>query len=338
MPISIRKHERELIDFLRTEYGAQDCTLQGGGKHNKLKFRCQGSEYSYVVGDPGDFRAIKNIHADLKRQLGEPHSYHKKAHSLEEVTEMVTSTTPPPTPPREESMLEKLPKLRKMVPVTSTPRNPDLVQTVDIADGLDGPPAAPAAQTWTVKVSAYTGQSSGAMVWFIFPREATDYIKKRYPEPMLIERLDDEHWQITSGGTHSFTPYQGNRMRLIYSDKDVVPFGSSIADVVEANGEILIFLAKENRKPLGPPFYIPKPKPVPPIRLKIDPAPPVNPPPPVQYATVTMQQPMLMTTSTLMEQRMLDIIRQIYDIQELCPYRLVILPDGRLTWRAPEIG
>lgn len=227
-------------------------------------------------------------------------------------------------------------------PAPETPEIPEAPE-----DMVETP--TPPARIWEIKVCAYKGQSSaGPMVWFIFPPDARDHIRQTY-QRVTLQKLDEEHWQITKGGYRKFSKYD-KKIKLTYTDPGIEPFGSSAAEAVEANGEILIYLAKENRVPIAqltgvpksappqpPQMKKPAPKPVPPIRLKADPAPPVD-SPPVQHVKVTMQQPMLMTTSTLMEQRMYDIIRQVYDIQELCPYRLVILADGRLVWRAPEIG
>jgi hypothetical protein len=347
MAIAARKQTRELMDFLRTEYGAEGLRLERGGKHNKLKFRCRGSEYSYVVGAPSDARAIKNIHAELKRMLGLPASRKEKGYRgfpseaayqehYSDIRNYADELPAMAAYSNQEEYIEELVADMASTPHISTPSLPELVSP---------DPSYQAARTWEVKVAAYTGQSSkGPVVWFIFPKQASDYIKETYRR-VAVERLDEEHWQITNGGSRKFNAYDGDKLKLTYSDADISPFGSSPAEAVEANGEILIFLPTGNRIPIATmsnfhskPQPQPQPKPVPPIRLKSDPVQPDPTPPPVQQAKVTIQQPMLMTSSTLMEQRMRDLIRQIYDIEDLCPYRLVRLSDGRLSWRAPEIA
>jgi hypothetical protein len=341
MAMVMRKHARELTEFLRNEYGADRFEMQPGGKHPKLKFRCHGSEYSYVVGSPSDVRAIKNIEADLKRILGPPHSAKSKSlapQEEKEVGQIIKDHQQEETPMTATPDQKLHPKPMSASPVSDPA--PTSIASPEPAQ------AAPAARTWEIKVCAYRSgkQNKWPVVWFMFPKEATPFIQATFPGGVTVDRLDDEHWKLTASGNNKFTHYQNNRLKLTYTDRQLEPFGSSDAEAVEANGEFLIFMAKTNRKPIISPIPYPKPKPVPPIRLKVDPQPDpppvqqINPPPPVQQIKVTVQQPMLMTTSTLMEQRMLDIIRQIYDIQELCPYKIVVLPDGRIVWRAREIG
>jgi hypothetical protein len=328
MAAVIRKHARELIEFLRTEYGAEDCFVQGGGKHNKLKFRCHGSEYSYILGEPSDFRAIRNIHADLKRKLGEPQSHQRKALSLEETIDMVTNTPPPPPKPE----------------YTYFTPDPDPVEYQKTVVQVTPAGEATVSKTWEIKVCAYNnGGTRGPIVWFVFKKSDAQEIQQSYSGGVHIDKLDEEHWKISPGGKHRFVSY-GKGIKVSRIEPGMTPFGSSPAEAVEVNGEILVYLPKRLPiTPMMPPrpsadasaiHTLKQPKPAP---ATPPPPPPINLPPGVQQVKVTVQQPMLMTTSTLMEQRMRDIVRQVYDIQDLCPYRLVILPDGRLTWRAPDI-
>jgi len=297
----MRKHQREVADYLRDEYGANDIRIEPGGKHPKLVFNYQDKEHSLPLGNPSDYRAIKNLHTDLKKKLGEPITdTRRQARKLEDMMAELNSST------------------------SITPR-------ISLPAQIEE--SAPATKTWTLRMSAYKSSKSTSVVWFIFPKG----MMNEYPNGMKIERLDDEHWKISPGGTKQFHEY-ANHARIIYNDRIPV-FGSCKAEAIEEAGEILVFLAKDNRRMVNSPAPFAeianrKSAPTPAIP---DTRGPKLPHEGMPIAPESPPQPVPPMSGLAMEVQMRSFIRGAREIEAMTPYRVTRMPDGRLVWQAPVI-
>jgi hypothetical protein len=283
------KHVRELWDYLK-DYGAENIHVEGGRKHNKIWFEYGGVERSYLISHSPSTEphAVNNMKATLKRMLGPPlPAEEKQPRKLEEMMEELNTSI--------------------AVKYIGTP-----------------PVVTKPAKTWQpVRMSAYryVGRNNKPtnVLYFMFPPD----ILQAHPEGMKVERLDDEHWKISSGGRAHFREYGGS-VRLTFSDPETAMFGSIEAEAIEADGAILVYLPKEGRPAIAPP-KLSKPWPT-----QATPIP----------ATELTQRPVSATalmTQTTIEDEMREIIRRIQAIEATCPYHLVRLEGGRIQWRAPII-
>lgn len=319
---TMRKHVRELADYIRAGWDVTNIHVEQGGRtHAKLKFHRDDKEYSIVVGNPSDHRAIKNCHAHLRKVLGEPASPEpKRVRTMEDMMQEAVSGIVAEANHRAEE--------RTSAPI-EIKQNPE-----------------PTTKSWEVRVSAYktsNGSSDRRVVWFLFPR---DVFNSHRWKKMQIEKLDDEHWKLSPGGTHGFVEYE-NRARVTYMD-NIEPFGSSIGEAVEDDaGGFLVYLAKQARVPVKPrpdivPFRAITPPPfkaavkataaTPPPKRTEEETPQAIPAPP------TPATPAPPPSGIAGELRMRSILNNIREIEAMSPYRLTRLEDGRLLWRAPTIS
>jgi hypothetical protein len=285
------KHEREIMDFLRQEFDINDITIKDGGKHAKLHFSYEGKEHIRIVGHRHDHRTIKNVQSELRRSLEPPKPMENLVENLVDKLNSSTAMV------LNEKIMEHLP---------TTPTKTKEARTI-----------------WPVKVSAY----EGAQVWFLFPKELKQSFSGRY----TVERLDDENWRISPGGSTQFRDYhQGNSIKLSYHDTGVAKFRTSLAEAIESDGELLVYLPLKNRVPFSSPIVT---QPTSSIILKEETS--IVTPTPVENL-VSLKTTDAKVEPPSMEERMRTLVRQVREIEALCPYRLV-RENGRIFWQAPTI-
>lgn len=308
----MEKHIRELSDFLRY-YGATDFEVVGGGKHNKLQFMFRDKPCSYVIGrrSSGDPRTILNIKTQLKRMLGLPITKEKTHRTLEE-------------------MMSDLPPAAQQEVVASPTSS----------------------TTWTVRIAAYQTANlvkvNKRRVYITFPDSV---VRNTFDTATFnVNKLDEEHWKLSTDGDNNYTVWRTDKQgrTMVVFDDDVEAFSATDGEAVEANDEILIYLARSARQPARPlrGKLVPHPdsdtddgvREAPPAK---EPAPPAPAPQPngdlLRRALIRSSVPAEALKPMTPEERMREIIRQIREIEAASPYRLVHLADGRIVWRAPTI-
>ena len=174
-------------------------------------------------------------------------------------------------------------------------------------------------RTWEVQLAAYRSTNTASVILqMVFPAEIT----VMFPGGLDIEQLDPEHWKIARGGDKQFGVYSGRKSIIKYSMRDAEPFGSTPAEAVEANGEILIYLPLTGRRSVTGKYQPTK------AVVAARTAPIVAP------ATAPAVEPA--PTPASLEARMRAVLLEARAIEALCPYQL-IRGDGKLAWAAPVI-
>jgi len=259
------------------DYGATNIHLEPGAKHQKICFYFGGLERSYLVAH-------------------KPSTDH---HAIENTKATLRRMLGPPVLAEEKQprkLEEMMNELNQSVTYIGTPPVPN--------------PPKPS-KNWKVWVCGYKFKDTTQL--FFYFRHG---IEQLFPNGVSCKQLDAEHWKLTNGGRSKF--HRANaRMKVCFNVQGVELFGSTIAEAVEADGAILVYLPMAKRAKVQPhgqvvrwDFTKPTPKPA---------------------------QAALTTPPASLENQMRDIIRQIQAIEATCPYHLVRLEGGRIQWRAPVI-
>lgn len=315
----MQSHRRELTGFLRREYNITHVEFDGStGKHNKLRFNYLGRDYSLPISRGSSHaRGLFNLKADIKRmltndQLKDAGNLPITSEELErKIDDMLNGHDHPYQPTYAPPVDTSQPELVGFTPLPEVEVGSEITTEIQVG------------RSWPVTVSAYQQHRTRmCVVHFLLPLDAAKTFSDGHAS---IEQIDPENWRITPGGSQPLVQ-RGRKQRVSYYTQ-VEPFAATLAEAVEVDGDILIYLPMENRMPPATSNRAETPTHTAAL------SPTSNYPANGQDRQEEGQETGELVINA---ERMREVLHQIRAIENACPYRLKRV-EGRVVWQAPTI-